>query len=97
MRDTGEDECEGEPEEMIVLVQVRQSYWCLAGEKYLGAMLSGLDYYPTPVRCMKFETEFDILRSFPEGLPLGELWGINPLIIERLRNQNHLVEIEPPV
>ncbi|MCL5777308.1 hypothetical protein M1105_09950 [Limibaculum sp. FT325] len=85
-----------EPEDVIVIVQVRNNFWLLEGEEYLGAMLSGQKPYPTPVRCLKFETEIEFKLHLPDCVPLGELWGINPLIVERLRKQRHLLEITPP-
>ncbi|MDT8343070.1 MAG: hypothetical protein RQ752_01445 [Thermohalobaculum sp.] len=94
MRDTPQPDPD-EPEGGIVIVQVRSNYWLLEGEEHLSAMLSGLQPYPTPVRCLKFETEIAFKLFLPDCVPLGQLWGINPLIVERLRQQEHLVEIEP--
>lgn len=86
-----------EPEDIIVVVQVRNNFWLLEGEEHLSAMLSGQTPYPTPVRCLQFETEIDFKLYLPDCVPLGQLWGINPLIIERLRRENELLEIRPSV
>ena len=93
MRDT-QFEPGREPDDVIVIAQVNQSYWLLQGERHLSAMLSGLKPFPKPVRCVQFETLPELNVYLPEGLPLSDLWGINPLIIDRLRRENNLLEID---
>ena len=78
----------------ILLVQVREAYWLLEGEHHLNAMLSGLEPFPTPVRCVRFETEIELNLFLPEGQTLMSLWGINPAIITRLKENNELVTFE---
>ncbi|MEM7059655.1 MAG: hypothetical protein AAF557_18880 [Pseudomonadota bacterium] len=79
----------------IVLVEVNGSFWMLHGEEHLNAMLTNMNPYPKPVHFIRFETEFDARLYLPDGTSLMDLWGINPAIIERMRNAKELVEIEP--
>ncbi|MEM1383688.1 MAG: hypothetical protein AAF713_16745 [Pseudomonadota bacterium] len=81
-----------EPGDRIVLVSVQDAYWLLEGEQHLKAMLSGLSPFPVPVRCITFETAFDLNLFLPDDTPVSGLWGINPLIIERLRRDEVLLE-----
>ena len=77
----------------ITLVSIQESYWMLEGTEFLSAMLTGLEYYPRPVRCLVFEDEF-ALNLFLGKAPMAlELWGINPEIVDRLRRDKDLLEI----
>lgn len=80
----------------IVLVEVNGSFWLLEGERFLNAMLSGLEPFPTPVQCVRFESEFDLNLFLPDGQTLMSLWGINPAIVNRLREKEELVLVQPP-
>ncbi|MEL6478804.1 MAG: hypothetical protein AAFR17_15850 [Pseudomonadota bacterium] len=81
----------------IILVAVKESYWLLEGEPHLNAMLSDMAPFPKPVRCVQFDSEFDLNLFLPDGQNLMGLWGINPAIVERLKKKNELVVIDPPV
>ena len=81
----------------ILLVAVKESYWLLEGEPHLNAMLSGLEPFPKPVRCLRFESEFDLNLFLPDGQSVMTLWGINPAIIQRLKEKNELMVIDPSV
>lgn len=79
----------------IVLVEVNGSYWMLYGEQHISAMLSNMAPYPKPVNFIRFETEFDARLYLPDGTSLMDLWGINPAIVDRMREAQELVEIQP--
>lgn len=84
-------------EEKIVLVCVNDAYWMLEGEPHIKAMLTDLEPFPKPVRCISFENQLDLALFLPKGTVLNDLWGINPLIVARLRDKNQLIEISPPL
>ncbi|MEM7240061.1 MAG: hypothetical protein AAF501_19840 [Pseudomonadota bacterium] len=86
-----------ENEERIVLISCNESYWMLEGEDHIQAMLTDLKPFPKPVRCISFENQLDLALFLPKGTALNELWGINPLIVARLREKNQLIEISPPL
>ena len=81
-----------EKESEILLVSTGDAYWLLEGEDYLSAMLSTEEYYPKPVRMINYESSYDLQLDLPEGIFTGNLWGINPLIIDRLRRENDIIE-----
>lgn len=85
-----------EPEQPIILIEVTGSFYLLEGELHMKQMMFVDGTYPTPVRCVRFESVFE-LRAFLGGhADLSELWGINPKIIERLRRDQQLLEIDAP-
>jgi hypothetical protein len=86
----------GEPEPQIILIALNRSYWVFEGAEFLNPMLLGEGYYPVPVRCIRFETSFDLRAFLGEGRLLTDLWGINPDIVERLRRDNNLLDMSPP-
>ncbi len=83
---------ENSPDEAIVLISDGEGHWLIKGEKYLSAMLSAEDYFPTPVICHYYETTFDLMRSLDEGVILNSLWAIHPGIIGRLKREDHIIE-----
>lgn len=84
------------PREDILLAEVNGGFWLLEGEAHLDAMLANVPGYPTPVGCLRFESDFD-LRLFlsARGLAPGALWGIHPAIVARLRRKDELATIDP--
>ncbi len=81
-----------EPEESIVLISDGEGHWLIEGEKYLSAMLSAEEYFPTPVVCYCYDTTFDLMRDLDEGVILNSLWAIHPGIIGRLKREDHIIE-----
>ena len=81
-----------EIEESIVLIGEGDSYWLLHGEKYLSAMLSAEEYYPTPVKFYEYDSIFELSLDLGEGILVGSLWAINPGIIGRLRREKLIIE-----
>lgn len=79
----------------IVLVEVNGSFWMLYGEQHIDAMLTNMKPYPKPVHFMRFESDFDLRLYLPDGVSIADLWGINPAIVERMRENDELVEIAP--
>lgn len=76
----------------ILLVATGSAYWILEGEDYLSAMLSDEEYYPKPVRMINYQSSYDLQMDLPEGIFTGNLWGVNALIIERLRRLKDIIE-----
>ena len=79
-------------EETIVLIGTDDDYWLLHGEKYLSAMLSAEEYYPTPVIFYQYDSMYELTASLEEGTLLGSLWAIHPGIIGRLRREELIKE-----
>ncbi len=92
MSDDIDDTGENESEDSIVLISEGESYWLLKGEKYLDAMLSAKEYYPTPVKAIKYESLFELQMDLEEGVFVGSLWVIHPGIIGRLEREELIVE-----
>lgn len=86
------NETEKDQEEQIVLIGFEDSYWLLHGEKYLSAMLSAEEYYPTPVIYYEYDSMFELTMDLEEGVLIGALWGIHPGIIGRLRREDLIIE-----
>ena len=78
----------------ILLVACSESYWLLEGEDYLSAMLSDEEYYPKPVRMINYQSSYELQIDLPDGIFTGNLWGIHPGIIERLRRLEDILEEE---
>ena len=79
-------------DETIVLIGTDADYWLLHGEKYLSAMLSAEEYYPTPVIFYEYDSMFELTMDLEEGVLIGSLWAIHPGIIGRLRREEHIKE-----
>lgn len=79
-------------EETIVLIGTAEDYWLLRGEKYLSAMLSAEEYYPTPVIYYKYDSMYELSLDLEEGVFIGALWAIHPGIIGRLRREELIKE-----
>lgn len=79
-------------EETVVLIGHGDNYWLLQGEKYLSAMLSAEEYYPTPVKFIEYDSMFELTMNLEEGVLIGALWAIHPGIIGRLRREDLIIE-----
>jgi hypothetical protein len=77
----------------ITLLAINQTYWLYEGEDFLDEMLFGAGGYPVPVRCLVFRDAFELNLFIGEGRMLTKMWGINPDIVDRLRRDDHLVEM----
>lgn len=80
----------------IVIQTDGQSFWMVEGADYLTPMLMGNGYFPRPVRLLIFEDSFALKVHLGPGRAISDFWGINPDVIERLRRDNHLIEIRSP-
>lgn len=87
--DVGEN---NDAEETVVLIGHGENYWLLDGEKYLSAMLSAEEYYPTPVKFIEYDSLFELTLDLDESVLIGSLWAIHPGIIDRLRRDNLIIE-----
>lgn len=77
----------------ITLIAVNQSYWLFEGEEYLNSLMMGQGDFPKPVKCVYFEDSFALKAYVGTERVLTDLWGINPDIVERLRRDDHLLEM----
>ena len=80
-----------EPE--IVLICANESYWVAEGEAHLDIMLQGNTGYPTPVGVLHFSSVKALEANLGSTLKDANLWAVHPAIIERLRDDHHLLEI----
>jgi len=76
----------------IVLVSCDQNYWILQGDDYLNAMLSDEEYFPKPVRMINYKSSYELQLDLPDDTFTGNLWGVHPGIIERLRRLKDIIE-----
>ncbi|MFV0492502.1 MAG: hypothetical protein ACK5M4_11845 [Pseudorhodobacter sp.] len=79
----------------MTLLAVNGGYWVYAGEEYLNDLLFGRGTYPFRVKCLQFESAFDVNRFTKGNVSITTLWRVNPDVIERLRRENLLIEISP--
>lgn len=84
------------PDPEIVLVTVGEEAWLVKGEAHLDVLLAGTTGYPLPVGCIRFATRPALQRELGPDVTVADLWLINPAIIERLRTDQHLLEITAP-
>jgi len=87
--ETGEG---NDPQETVVLIGHGENYWLLHGEKYLSAVLSAEEYYPTPVKFIEYDSMYELTMNLDEGVLIGSLWAIHPGIIGRLRREELIIE-----
>ncbi|SHN13242.1 hypothetical protein [Roseibium suaedae] len=80
----------------MLLAQVGNAYWLLEGEEHLDALLNGRDPYPTPVKCLRFSTASHLQSMMPEGQNTGQLWGVHPAIVERVKRRGELMVFTAP-
>ena len=79
----------------MVLLRINEMYRLHEGYEFLNAMLLGEGDYPRPVICMTFRDAFELNR-FLSRHGASRFVGINPLIIERLRQNDELIDVAPP-
>jgi len=85
-----------ETPDRLILIAIEERYWLFEGEEFLGAMLRGSGFFPKPVQCLRFKDSFEMRIFLGPERPMNKFWLINPDIIERLRRNDHLLEIEGP-
>ena len=89
----------------ILLVRINESYWLLQGEAHLNALLAKSAPYPTPVRCLSFDSVIELRMALIrlaeaagetiEPPALADLWGIHPAIVERLKRDQEFQLVAP--
>ncbi|MDN5787842.1 hypothetical protein [Pseudorhodobacter sp.] len=90
--DPDKNEVSAEP--LVTLLAVGDGYWLYKGVEYLKDMVMAQGAYPFKVRCYVFEDSFEMNRFVTESGE-GTNWRINPDIVERIRNENQLIELSP--
>lgn len=83
-----------EEPEIIILGIDGQAYYLYKGEAYLDQLLLADGEFPRPVLCVHFKTALDVKTVIGEGTSVAQMWGINPEIVSRLRDDKDLVETE---
>lgn len=81
---------------ITLLALENQSYFLLEGEQYVDQLLLADGRFPTPVRVLHFASADAMHAALGQGVRLGALWAINPQIVERLRVDAQLDEIDAP-
>ena len=90
------DDETGRGGDRIVLARVRAAYFMLEGEAHLSTLLANGSGYPSPVHCIAFPSEFDLMRMLPDGQGIADLWSIHPDIVARLERNGELVTVNLP-
>ena len=80
----------------MTMLAVNQGYWLYKGKDLLNDMLFGRGAYPFKVKCYRFENIYDLRRFIGDDVSVASFWHINPDIVDRLRNENLLIEIFSP-
>lgn len=84
------------PSDDILLVAIDGSYYLAMGDQYLDQIMIVDGDFPSPITCLKFRDLLH-LNIFSNGkATIADLWAINPIIIERLRKDQHLLESDVP-
>lgn len=86
---------EGVEEPQITLISVeRQTYHLFEGEEFLNQLLLVDGEFPCPVRCIHFTSTLELKVFLGEGKNLSHFWAINPAVIDRLRRNEQLLEVD---
>lgn len=94
MRDTPDQHNrKGEDDAPMTILALKQGYWLFEGEELLNDMLFGRGIYPFKVRCVIFDNAIELNRFVGGTVSVATLWRINPDVVDRLRNDNLLIEI----
>lgn len=87
---TGHD---GAGDAPMTLLMLNKSYWLYEGAELLNDLLFGRGSYPFKVRCLVFEDLFALNRFAGKTVEVPSLWRINPDVVERLRQEELLIEV----
>lgn len=88
-------EARGDPQ--ITLGSVDHStYYLLEGEKFLQQFLLVDGVFPRPVGCIMFKSVINMTTFLGGDVNIADLWQINPAIVDRLRKDNDLLEVDAP-
>ncbi|MCH2164938.1 MAG: hypothetical protein MK098_09840 [Marinovum sp.] len=94
MNDTQTKELPETQPEITLIAFDRKSFFLFDGEQHLNQLLLADGEFPKPVLCVHFASKFDASLTLGEDVGLGDLWGIHPEIIERLRDTDCLIETD---
>jgi len=79
----------------IVLIGIEEkSYYLYAGEEHINQLLRADGDFPKPVKCLNFPSLFEVTIKLGQAVNISNFWGINPAIVQRLRDTGELVEID---
>lgn len=91
--DTRADDGEPEQEQGMLILAINETYWLAEGSQWLTPMLDGSGPFPKPVLCVRFSSSVELRAFMGEDCNLLDFWSINPDIIERLRRDDHLKDV----
>ena len=86
---------ERDPEIVLGTVD-RETHFLLEGEEHLQQFLLADGVYPLPIGCIIFQDMISMRAFLGDGVVIEELWQINLKIIERLRENKELLEVDAP-
>lgn len=78
----------------ITIVLFNGRYFLVRGEEYMSNLLSGMGEYPVPVAILSMSSFAKFQTVLPKDKEVTDLWNINARIIERLRVDEQLLEID---
>ena len=81
-------------EDHILLLRAAGNIWLVEGERHMQGMLTNMEPFPKPVRCISFETRAELAAFLPKGFSIEKFWSIHPEIVARLETEGHLVELQ---
>jgi hypothetical protein len=84
----------GEEPHIILISVEKQNFYLFEGEEFLNQLLLEDGVYPRPVHCIGFASSIDLSIFIGDGKSLSQFWEINPEIVDRLRRNDHLLEVE---
>ncbi|MGB8622538.1 MAG: hypothetical protein WCD16_06950 [Paracoccaceae bacterium] len=94
MRDTSQDDGKGGgPAPHVTLIGIGETYWLYSGEEFLTPLLSGDGFVPLPIHCYIYTDLVELRLHLGREILMTDYWGINPDVVDRLRRENHLLEI----
>lgn len=76
----------------VTIMHFNGRYFLIRGEEFLNQLLAGSEGYPTPVACVTATSHKVADGAVASGVQIADLWMINPWVMERLREDGHLVE-----
>lgn len=82
-------------DDAIILIGIEETnYFLYRGDDHINQLLLADGNFPKPVKCLNFNSQFDVQMILGQAINVSTCWGINPAIVQRLRDNDELVEID---
>ncbi len=79
----------------IVLIGIgKTQFFLYRGDEYINQLLLKDGDFPTPVRCLNYNSIIDVRLGLGEVVNVSQYWGIHPDIVARLRDADDLIETD---